>query len=69
MNPSGAKLGKRDSALPLSTLDEARVRETLRRALDILGQGAEDGAPRDILSSALSRFDSSRIPRGPVVAS
>jgi glutamyl-Q tRNA(Asp) synthetase len=69
VNPSGAKLGKRDGALPLSTLDEARVRDTLRRALGILGQPADDGKPREILSSALSRFDAARIPRGPVVAS
>jgi glutamyl-Q tRNA(Asp) synthetase len=69
VNPSGAKLGKRDGGLPLSTLDEARVRGTLRRALGVLGQPAEDGTPREILASALSRFDPSRIPRGPVGAS
>lgn len=28
-NPDGSKLGKRDGALPLPSLDEARVRETL----------------------------------------
>lgn len=65
VNPSGSKLGKRDGALPVSTLDEARVRDTLRVALRILGQPAEDGTPLDILSSALSRFDPARIPRGP----
>ena len=69
VNPEGAKLGKRDGALPLATLDEARARETLRRALRILGQEAEDGAPREILASALARFDPSRIPRGPITVS
>jgi glutamyl-Q tRNA(Asp) synthetase len=68
VNPSGAKLGKRDGALPLSTLDEARVRETLRRGLSILGHDVDDGTPREILASGVSRFDPARIPRGPVVA-
>ena len=68
VTPSGRKLGKRDGELPLATLDEARVRGTLRRALRVLGQEAEDGAPREILASALARFDSARIPRGPVRA-
>jgi glutamyl-Q tRNA(Asp) synthetase len=68
VNASGAKLGKRDGALPLATLDESRVRETLRRALRTLGQEAEDGTPREILASALARFDPTRIPRGPVAA-
>jgi glutamyl-Q tRNA(Asp) synthetase len=68
VGPSGAKLGKRDGALPLSTLDETRVRETLRRALRILGQETQDGTPREILAGACRRFDVALIPRGPVVA-
>jgi glutamyl-Q tRNA(Asp) synthetase len=35
-NPDGSKLGKRDGALPLPTLDDARVAETLAQALAIL---------------------------------
>ena len=65
VNASGAKLGKRDGSLPLATLGESRIRETLRKALSILGQEAEDGAPREILESALAGFDASRIPKGP----
>lgn len=36
-NPDGTKLGKRDGALPLPTLDDQRVKETLITALRILG--------------------------------
>jgi glutamyl-Q tRNA(Asp) synthetase len=36
-NADGAKLGKRDGALPLPTLDDRRVKETLIGALRILG--------------------------------
>ena len=36
LGPDGTKLGKRDGALPLPTLDDARVRETLAEALRIL---------------------------------
>ncbi|HKO55937.1 MAG TPA: glutamate--tRNA ligase family protein, partial [Thermoanaerobaculia bacterium] len=36
-NADGTKLGKRDGALPLPTLDDRRVRETLISALRILG--------------------------------
>lgn len=35
-NPDGSKLGKRDGALPLPMLDDARVAETLAQALAIL---------------------------------
>ncbi len=68
VGPDGAKIGKRDGALPLAELDERRVRKTLAAALALLGQDAEDGAPREMLDQALSRFDPSRIPRGPVLA-
>lgn len=66
VNASGGKLGKRDGALPLSTLDGVRVRKTLRRALTLLGQKAPDGTPREILEASLARFDPTRIPPGPV---
>jgi glutamyl-Q tRNA(Asp) synthetase len=36
LNAEGAKLGKRDGALPLPSLDDERVRETLAEALRIL---------------------------------
>jgi len=36
VNAEGAKLGKRDAALPLETLDDARVAETLAEAMRIL---------------------------------
>lgn len=36
LGPDGTKLGKRDGALPLPTLDDERVRETLAEALSIL---------------------------------
>jgi glutamyl-Q tRNA(Asp) synthetase len=60
--PDGAKLGKRDGALPLETLDETKVRETLTAALRHLGQDPADGTPREILAAALARFDKSKIP-------
>jgi glutamyl-Q tRNA(Asp) synthetase len=56
VNPDGSKLGKRDGALPLPTLDEARVRETLAIALRHLGmEGIDEGEPREMLESALLR--------------
>src|SRR5437667_808571 len=45
--PDGTKLGKRDGALPLPTLDDTRVRTTLAEALAILVIAvAEDGPER-----------------------
>jgi glutamyl-Q tRNA(Asp) synthetase len=64
--PDGTKLGKRDGALPLETLSEARVAETLSRALRVLGQDAGAGAPSEMLARAARSFDRSRVPRGPV---
>ena len=68
VGPDGAKLGKRDGALPLATLDERRVRETLAGALAVLGQDPAGASPREMLEEALRRFNPARIPRGPVVA-
>jgi glutamyl/glutaminyl-tRNA synthetase len=66
--PGGGKLGKRDGALPLPTLAPARVVETLRLALRVLGLGdCEGAAPRTMLESALRRFDPAAVPRDPVV--
>ncbi|MCE7959668.1 MAG: tRNA glutamyl-Q(34) synthetase GluQRS, partial [Acidobacteria bacterium ACB2] len=62
LGPDGRKLGKRDGALPLSTLDPARVLSALGRAIAILGQEAEGDSPGELLSDALRRFDPARIP-------
>lgn len=53
VNADGAKLGKRDGALPLPSLDETHVRETLARALHHLGLSVEPDAPRAMLEAAL----------------
>lgn len=51
--PDGAKLGKRDGALPLPTLDGGRIRETLSRAIRHLGIDVEPDDPRPMLEAAL----------------
>ncbi|MEO8379285.1 MAG: tRNA glutamyl-Q(34) synthetase GluQRS [Acidobacteriota bacterium] len=53
LNPDGSKLGKRDGALPLPTLDDAHVRETLARALRHLGMNVGEDRPREMLEAAL----------------
>jgi glutamyl-Q tRNA(Asp) synthetase len=53
VNPDGSKLGKRDGALPLPTLDEARVRETLAAALRHLGFTIDIDTPQRMLEEAL----------------
>ncbi len=53
LNPDGSKLGKRDGALPLPTLDASRVRETLALALDHLGLAVAVDDPRTMLEEAL----------------
>src|SRR5512143_511292 len=65
LGPDGKKLGKRDGALPLETLDEARLRATLAFALTALGQEPRQGTPREILEQARSHFSPARIPREP----
>jgi len=65
LGADGKKLGKRDGALPLETLDEVRVRASLAFALGVLGQGPAEGSPAEMLDSARRRFDPSRIPRAP----
>jgi glutamyl-Q tRNA(Asp) synthetase len=52
-NPDGSKLGKRDGALPLPTLDDARVRETLSAALQHLGIEVPSGPATEMLAVAL----------------
>lgn len=61
----GAKLGKRDGALPLPSLDERRVGETLAVALKIIGVYVEPAAPKIMLAEALAKFDAARIPQIP----
>ena len=57
VNPDGSKLGKREGALPLPSLDENHVRETLALALRHLGfEGIAAGAPREMLESSLRAF-------------
>lgn len=63
----GAKLGKRDGALPLPELDVDQIRETLREALAALGQAVEIASPEEMLREAVTRFNPTRIPRGTVV--
>lgn len=54
VNADGSKLGKRDGALPLPTLDDARVAETLQTALRHLGLEVGRDAPAKMLEEALS---------------
>lgn len=52
-NPDGSKLGKRDGALPLPSLDETHVRETLALALKHLGIDVPLAPARNMLEAAL----------------
>lgn len=60
LGADGKKLGKRDGALPLDALDEARLRAAFAFALSALGQ-----EPAETPLEAARRFDPSRIPREP----
>jgi glutamyl-Q tRNA(Asp) synthetase len=62
-NAEGAKLGKRDGALPLPELDERRVVETLVYALRVLGVDVVRDTPQRMLTEALARFDPAMISR------
>lgn len=53
MSPDGSKLGKRDGALPLPSLDEEKVRETLAAALRHLGIDVPVGPAQRMLEDAL----------------
>jgi glutamyl/glutaminyl-tRNA synthetase len=57
--PDGSKLGKRDGALPLPSLDENRVRETLALALSHLGLSAKPDTPPKMLAEVLGRWSDS----------
>jgi glutamyl-Q tRNA(Asp) synthetase len=63
VNGSGEKLGKRDGALPLPSLDEQRVATTLQAAFAVLGiPNVGLDTPRRMLTEALKRFAPERIP-------
>ena len=59
-NPDGTKLSKRDHALPLPSLDDARVRDTLHWALAFLGIEVDPNEPRKMLDAALRHQMSQR---------
>jgi glutamyl-Q tRNA(Asp) synthetase len=62
VGPDGKKLGKRDGALPLPSLDDRHVADTLHDALAFLGlRGARASSPRSMLAEALERLPSSVI--------
>lgn len=61
VNADGSKLGKRDGALPLPSLDESRVRLTLAAALRHLGWPVEPDQPRAMLEAALRLHNSWRM--------
>jgi len=54
--PDGTKLGKRDGALPLPMLDDARVRTTLAEACSILGISVAEDEPARMIAEALRVF-------------
>ena len=56
VNADGSKLGKRDGALPLPSLDERRIAETLAFALRFLGIDVAADTPERMLCDALDRF-------------
>src|SRR5436309_823204 len=55
VNADGSKLGKRDGALPLPSLDEKRVSETLLFALRFLGIDVDVDSPSRMLREALAK--------------
>ena len=55
LSPDGSKLGKRDGALPLPSLDEKRIRETLSFALQFLGVEVGLDSPSRMLREALGK--------------
>jgi glutamyl-Q tRNA(Asp) synthetase len=67
VDASGAKLGKRDGALPLPSLDEPRIASTLATACELLGiPNVTHDTPDRMLAEALERFSPSAVPRGPI---
>ena len=64
LTSDGRKLGKRDGALPLPSLDRARVQDTLHRALAFLGYEVQPGAVHEMLDQALGLQSSNKILNG-----
>ncbi|HEX7190960.1 MAG TPA: tRNA glutamyl-Q(34) synthetase GluQRS [Thermoanaerobaculia bacterium] len=64
LGPDGKKLGKRDGALPLPSLDDHRVTETLRDALRFLGVEVDIAPPAEMLRGAIKRLPSIHGSRG-----
>jgi len=60
VNADGSKLGKRDGALPLPSLDEKRITETLAFAMQFLGIEAALDTPERMLAEALLGTRTSR---------
>ena len=56
VNADGSKLGKRDGALPLPSLDEKKVAETLAFALGFLGVEVAPDTPERMLCEALGAW-------------
>lgn len=54
--PDGSKLGKRDGALPLPSLDDVHRRDSLRFALSFLGLEVDSDTPRRMLEQAQACF-------------
>jgi glutamyl-Q tRNA(Asp) synthetase len=55
VNAGGSKLGKRDGALPLPSLDEKRIRETLSFALQFLGINVTPDTPARMLAEGTDK--------------
>lgn len=67
VSADGTKIGKRDSALPLPSLDRDRVIDSLATALRLLGVDVERAQPEHMLQEAVGRFDRRNVPRQPFV--
>jgi glutamyl-Q tRNA(Asp) synthetase len=57
----GRKIGKRDGALPLPSLDHSRIVSTLRWAIQANGCDVEPGEPQAMLAEALQQFSFERL--------
>lgn len=67
-NADGTKVSKRDGALPLPTLDDRRVVETLAHALRFLGYEVAESSPQEMLAAALAAPPAAPAPPAPPAA-
>jgi glutamyl-Q tRNA(Asp) synthetase len=67
VDSNGAKIGKRSGVLPLPSLDERHVIQTLQLALRALGIDVDRDAPAKMLQEALAKFDATKIPKRDLV--